>query len=76
MLLHVCQILASAGFSCDSGETIVLDWKCDGDEDCDDGTDEENCPEHELEEQQGTYMIEENTFSTVNVYEYFVNQLI
>lgn len=31
-------------FTCNNGECALLSWKCDGDEDCDDGSDELGCP--------------------------------
>jgi len=34
-----------SGYSCWSGECIPGSWVCDGQEDCDDGTDEKGCPE-------------------------------
>lgn len=34
-----------SGYSCWSGECIPDSWVCDGQEDCDDGTDEKGCPE-------------------------------
>lgn len=30
-------------FSCDDGECIDLAWKCDGNSDCEDNSDEHNC---------------------------------
>ena len=31
-------------FVCNNGECISRDFKCDGDTDCDDGSDEFDCP--------------------------------
>jgi hypothetical protein len=31
-------------FTCDNGECALMSWKCDGDRDCDDGSDEVGCP--------------------------------
>ena len=37
----------SAGyFSCNDGNCVELLWKCDGDDDCDDGSDERNCSKY------------------------------
>jgi hypothetical protein len=33
------------GFVCANGETVPTNWQCDGDADCSDGTDEQDCPE-------------------------------
>jgi len=35
-------------FTCDSGDKIPLDWKCDGEYDCEDESDERDCPEPEM----------------------------
>lgn len=32
-------------FTCNNGECALKSWQCDGDEDCDDGSDELGCPE-------------------------------
>ena len=34
-----------AMFVCDNGEIISLLGRCDNNQDCDDGTDERNCPD-------------------------------
>jgi hypothetical protein len=31
------------GFTCDSGETVPIAWRCDDQPDCEDGSDEERC---------------------------------
>jgi hypothetical protein len=33
----------STEYLCSDGQCINLDWRCDGDEDCDDKSDETNC---------------------------------
>jgi len=33
----------STEYLCTDGQCINLDWRCDGDEDCDDKSDETNC---------------------------------
>lgn len=30
-------------YQCENGECILAGWRCDGDGDCSDETDEENC---------------------------------
>lgn len=42
--LDDCDGLESE-FTCVSGEKIPLEWECDGEDDCKDGTDEVGCPE-------------------------------
>ena len=42
MFLDFCD---SDEFRCDSGDCIYKEYHCDGDEDCWDGSDEENCRE-------------------------------
>ena len=37
--LQVCNEL-----TCDNGNCVDLYFKCDGDDDCEDGTDEKDCP--------------------------------
>lgn len=40
-----CDDLSSGSdFTCGDGDTISGSWKCDGDEDCSDGSDELGCP--------------------------------
>ena len=36
---------SDSNFQCSDGETIPGDWECDGEEDCEDGSDEEGCPD-------------------------------
>ena len=35
-------------FICANGECIDIDWKCDGENDCNDGDDETQCSNSEL----------------------------
>ena len=38
------QECSSDEFTCDNGNCIDQEWKCDGENDCMDGTDEKDCP--------------------------------
>ena len=44
--LESCIKACVQGFVCDNGEEISESWKCDGDEDCTDGSDEVGCPDY------------------------------
>ncbi|MCJ8734585.1 hypothetical protein PDJAM_G00237040 [Pangasius djambal] len=39
----------SSEFSCSNGQCVDHSWRCDHSEDCEDGSDEENCGEETLE---------------------------
>lgn len=40
-------------FSCSNGQCVDHSWRCDHSEDCEDGSDEENCEENECESNNG-----------------------
>ncbi len=46
-MLHICLALVSCedrgGFTCDGDKCLSSAWICDGDRDCMDGADEQNC---------------------------------
>ncbi|XP_034162680.2 low-density lipoprotein receptor-related protein 8 isoform X2 [Pangasianodon hypophthalmus] len=43
----------SSEFSCSNGQCVDHSWRCDHSEDCEDGSDEENCEENECEVNNG-----------------------
>lgn len=44
----MCQSEENNTWHCESGQCILLSFLCDGDKDCDDGSDETHCPSKSL----------------------------
>ena len=41
--MHIAQFCSSFEFECDNGVCTLDAFRCDGDNDCGDNSDEENC---------------------------------
>jgi len=46
---HTCS---DQHFSCASGRCVPNDWRCDGDDDCGDNSDEQSCPSMRCSERE------------------------
>ena len=47
-LTNRCDAQCPFDYTCGDGEVVSLDLVCDGEQDCDDNSDETNCPEEEM----------------------------
>lgn len=50
--ITVNQTCPHQDFTCTSGRCVPLDWLCDGDNDCGDGSDEHGCPVKQCSEDE------------------------